>query len=89
MNLTKFILIIIKMSSNHTQEYNGLKQSRANYTNLSNIWTYSCPYKNKDYPGFANGLNCLCQKDLHRSSGDIAVIYNKKWPVSNDRLGWK
>lgn len=76
------------MSSNN-REYDGMAKSRTSYTTLANTWVYSCPYHDKNYPGFANGVNCLCAKTLERTSGDIAVIKGKKWPLIKNVPGWK
>ena len=73
----------------HKREYDGLSKNRSCYTNLSHTWEYNCPYRNNDYFNFANGVNCLCRKNQDRTSGDIAVITGKKWPVVKNIPGWK
>ena len=75
------------MSSNKN-EYSGVNSDRSCYTMLNNVWTYSCPSKNSNYPGFANTSNCLCQKDSYEvnpwHSGNLP-----KTTLSSGSLGWK
>ena len=74
-----------------SKEYDGTNQTKLGcFRTLSNMYTYSCPHMDNTYKGISKGINCLCKYDVDsRTIGDLAVITGKKWPVSNDRLGWK
>ena len=78
------------MSTKNQYEDRGLMHKGSCYTTLNKSWKYSCPHKNTDYSGFSNGVNCLCVgTHTERSSWDTSVVLKKKWPMSNDKLGWK
>lgn len=75
-------------TTNHHEDHRS-QHNPCGYRRLENVWKYSCPPKNPSYSDFSNGNNCLCVDTNDRSSFDKAVISGKKWPVSNDTLGWK
>lgn len=79
------------MSSHHEE---NLQHRKSKYTTLAKTCQYSCPDKNKNYPDFHNGTNCLCLSKPSRSSLDmyyIALQANKqvKLPTTTHIQGWK
>ena len=71
-------------------EDHGLAHKRTCYESLDKTYTYSCPHQNSSYPGFSNGINCLCASAMDRSTMDVSMATGKKWPVCKGKIsGWK